>query len=183
MNPRPWSAAALILALGVGSPAGASEGTRASDRAGEEKGAGLPRENAGVAGREPASQLPRPGQQPAQPPTGAGSAAGAPGAPGMPGTAIATDASVPKAASLAAGSAPFLLQIVGTVQRVDRGARAVQLASSDVRLELGAGAEVIRDGRPATLAEVREGDRIRATTPGAPDLSRVRELDVTSARR
>ncbi len=182
MSPPSWRAVALLAALALGAPAGATTPPA------RQPGSAPPQEDKGAGGREPATQLPHPGR-PAPPPasasgadtgTAASSAAGAPGAPGTPGTATAAEANVPGAGSAPTGT--IVQRITGTIDTVDPADRTVRLASADVRLRVGLDARVIRNGRPASLSQLRRGDAVRATCPGAPDVAGAQELDATGTR-
>ncbi len=183
MSPPSWRAVALLAALALGAPAGATTPPA------RQPGSAPPQEDKGAGGREPATQLPHPGR-PAPPPASAsgaetGNAAGsgvgsAAGAPGTPGTATATEANVPGAGSAPTGT--IVQGITGTIDTVDPADRTVRLASADVRLRVGPDARVIRNGRPASLSQLRRGDVVRATCPGAPDVAGAQELDATGTR-
>jgi hypothetical protein len=97
-------------------------------------------------------------------------------------SSTATEAGVPKAASPTSASGP-VLHLVGTLASVDSRARSIQLASYSVRLQIEPDARIIRNGHRASLAELRLGDRVRATCARSSGAAWVRTLDATSVAR
>jgi hypothetical protein len=82
---------------------------------------------------------------------------------------------VPAKARPAAPEGPALS---GTVGDVDRARNEITLVESGEKLAVTAETSVVKDGAPATLAEVQEGDEVRASYSESGGAMRVSRIEV-----
>ncbi|GEJ57795.1 hypothetical protein [Anaeromyxobacter diazotrophicus] len=91
----------------------------------------------------------------------------------------AAGAREPSAAGAAQGAGAEQ-EVKGPVQLLDPATRTLHLKNSRLTLHLDGDTQVTRDGRVATLAEVNEGDEVRASCSGAGDDVSVSRLELGS---
>ncbi len=72
-------------------------------------------------------------------------------------------------------------EISGTVKSVDSATKEVTLAGSDGTLSVNDDTQIVKDGRPAALSDVREGDEVRASYSGSGETTQVIKLEVVEA--
>ncbi len=72
-------------------------------------------------------------------------------------------------------------EISGTVKSVDPATKEVTLAGSDGTLSVTDDTQIVKDGRPAALSDVREGDEVRASYSGSGETTQVMKLEVVEA--
>ena len=101
-------------------------------------------------------------------PAGAQGSKESPGAPGTTGGATA--------GGTASAGAAGEQQITGKVEKVDQSKKELSL-----RLKVSDTTQVMKDGKTATLSDIKEGDQVRASFSGSGETLQVQRIDVMSS--